>query len=418
MNKVFFLSAFLLLSVQGFAQKSQPDPKYKLISGGNYVQSKNYYLLTLFGQVPELKKMLLSDQVLSKIGAEKQARFAEAVKSCGKDAGCYIRAAKFTDEEIAKVGTRLGELYRADNELGKLVTTHLIPSGCYYLYAEMNGREMLARVWEQDAKAVNYTIGVYAEGKKPNYAQIDSISFNVRDKSYPELVAMNTGLSAAEAKKDGLFFSPSLIFALHSLEMNERNRAADEEPMAETVNKAAYDYSKKIKWEQYKYTLILVPGAGPEERDTELSAGGMLRCRLAALQYQEGLAPFVTVSGGCVHPFKTKYNEALEMKKFMISVLHIPEHAILVEPHARHTTTNLRNCARLIFRYGFPMDKPFLTSTAASQSYYITGIVPGRSEKELGYVPYRNGKRFSDTEAEIYPLAVSLQIDFDEPMDP
>jgi len=418
MNKVFFLSAFLLLSVQGFAQKSQPDPKYKLISGGNYVQSKNYYLLTLFGQVPELKKMLLSDQVLSKIGAEKQARFTEAVKSCGKDAGCYIRAAKFTDEEIAKVGTRLGELYRADNELGKLVTTHLIPSGCYYLYAEMNGREMLARVWEQDAKAVNYTIGVYAEGKKPNYAQIDSISFNVRDKSYPELVAMNTGLSAAEAKKDGLFFSPSLIFALHSLEMNERNRAADEEPMAETVNKAAYDYSKKIKWEQYKYTLILVPGAGPEERDTELSAGGMLRCRLAALQYQEGLAPFVMVSGGCVHPFKTKYNEALEMKKFMISVLHIPEHAILVEPHARHTTTNLRNCARLIFRYGFPMDKPFLTSTAASQSYYITGIVPGRSEKELGYVPYRNGKRFSDTEAEIYPLAVSLQIDFDEPMDP
>ncbi|SEA75419.1 YdcF family protein [Pedobacter hartonius] len=418
MNKVFLFTALLFLSVHGFAQKSQPDPKYKLISGGNYVQSKNYYLLTLFNQVPELKKMLVSDPVLSKIGSGKQAGFADAVKSCGKDVGCYIRAAKFTDEEIRNVGARLGELYRADNELGKLVANHLIPSGCYSLYAEMSGREMLTRVWEQDAKAVNYTISVYAEGQKPNYAQIDSISFNVRDKSYPELMALNTGLSAAEAKKEGLFFSPSLIFALHSLEMNERNRAADEEPLAETVNKVAYDYSKKIKWEQYRYTLILVPGAGPEERDTELSAGGMLRCRLAALQYQDGLAPYIMVSGGCVHPFKTKYNEALEMKKFMVGVLHIPEHAILVEPHARHTTTNLRNCARLIFRYGFPMDKPFLTSTAASQSYYITDIVPGRSKKELGYLPYRNGKRFSDTEAEIYPLAVSLQIDFDEPMDP
>jgi hypothetical protein len=418
MKKVVYLTALLFLSVHGFAQKSLPDPKYKLISGGNFVQSKNYYLLTLFGQIPELKKMLLNDQVLSRIGSDQQARLAKAVKNCGKDAGCYIRAAKFGEEEIRQVSARLGELYQADNELGKLVAKHLVPSGCYQIYAEMNGREMLVSAWEQDAKAVNYTIGVYAGGQKPNYPQIDSIAFNVKDKSYPELVALNSGLSAAESEKDGLFFSASLIFALQSLEINERNRAADEEPMAETVNKAACDYAKKLKWDQYKYTLILVPGAGPEEKDTELSAGGMLRCRLAALQYNKGLAPFIMVSGGCVHPFKTKYNEALEMKKFLIRVLQIPEYAVLSEPHARHTTTNMRNCARLIFRYGFPMDKPCITSTAGSQSSYITDVVPARSKKELGYIPYRNGKRLSDTEAEFYPLAVSLQIDFDEPMDP
>lgn len=106
------------------------------------------------------------------------------------------------------------------------------------------------------------------------------------------------------------------------------------------------------------------------------------------------------------------------MKQYLIQRLHIPEKAILVEPHARHTTTNLRNCARLIFRYGMPMDKACITSTAKSQSFYITGTLQSRCMAELGYLPFRNGARLSDTEAEFYPLASSLQIDFDEPMDP
>jgi DUF218 domain-containing protein len=442
MKSIVFTLFFGLSAITCFGQKTLPDPKYKLISGNNFVASKNYYLLTLFSQVPAVKKMLLTDQVLSKTGRDKMLRINEAVKSCNTDIGCYIRSVQFTEAEIKQVSTRLGELYQQNNELGKLVSNHLIPSGCYQLYAGTDHRDMLIKAWEQDAKAVNHTIGVYGGGQKPNYPLIDSISFNVRDKSYPEIVALNATISLSEAKKEALFFTASKLFALHSLEINERNQAADEEPMITspakvmpdyarqvkrskyessaplTVNKAALDYAKKIKWSAYKYTLILVPGEGPEERDVALSAGGMLRCRLAALQYRKGLAPFIMVSGGCVHPYKTKYNEAMEMKKFLMQVLHIPECAILVEPHARHTTTNMRNCARLIFRYGFPMDKPCITTTGKPQSYYITEIVPERAKKELGYSPYRNGKRLSDTEAEFYPLAVSLQIDFDEPMDP
>lgn len=410
---LFFFSAFTC-----FAQQSLPDPSYKLVSGNNYVASKNYYLLTLFGQIPELKKLLSGDPVLSKIGSMKDDRLAEATRNCGKEVACYIEAVKFSKDEISQVSSRINEMYTADNELGRLVNKHLLPSGCYILYAGLSGREMLIKAWEQDAAAVNHTISVYGGGQKPNYPLIDSISFNIRDRGYPELLALNASLSISESKKEGLFFTPAMLFALHSLEMNERNQVADEEPMSETVNKAALTYAKKVKWSQYLYTLILVPGEGPEEKDTELSAGGMLRCRLAALQYQSGLAPFIMVSGGCVHPYKTKYNEAMEMKKFMVNILHIPEYAILAEPHARHTTTNMRNCARLIFRYGFPMDKPFMVSTAKSQSRMITDFLPARTQKELGYVPYQVGKRFSATEAEIYPLAVSLQIDFDEPMDP
>lgn len=433
MNKVVSFSACLLvflffcgsLSAQKLVSNqteyTQPDARYQLLSGGNYVQSKNYYLLTLFSEIPALKKMMQQDKVLSGLSAAKQQNISDAIKNCGDDTGCYLKAVKFTDHEITQVSERLGQLYQANNELGKLVLQHLLPSGCYQLYASGNragDRDLLIKAWQHDAKAVNYTISVYAEGQKPNYPKIDSIGFNVKDKSYPELVALNTRLSLNENKTSDLFYAPSLTFALHSLEINERNHIGDFEPMISTVNKVAYDYSKKVKWDNYKYTLILVPGEGPEEKDTELSAGGMLRCRLAALQYQQGLAPFIMVSGGCVHPYKTKYNEAEEMKKFLLQTLHIPEYAILMEPHARHTTTNLRNCARIIFRYGFPMDKPCITSTAISQSSYITDVMLERCQQELGYLPYKNSSRLSATEAEFYPLSSSLQLDFDEPMDP
>jgi len=188
--------------------------------------------------------------------------------------------------------------------------------------------------------------------------------------------------------------------------------------MAKGVNLAAINQIKKTDWKKYPYSVILVPGAGPEEREVALSPGGMIRCRLAAIQYKKGVAPFIVVSGGRVHPYKTKFSEAYEMKKFLMKTLQIPESDIIIEPHARHTTTNLRNCARLMFRYGIPVDKPGLACTVKSQSYYITDILLQRCKKELGYYPYKNGKRLSDTESEFYLNTTSLQIDFDEPLDP
>lgn len=418
MRPIAFLFFFLLLFTKGFTQQSASKLPYQLLSGNNYVQSKNYYLLTLFNEVPAVRSLLQKDAVLAKINADQRAEINVAMKTCAGDLGCYIKAVKISEDQIKAVSERLATLYEKNKELQQLVKAQLIPSGCYNLYASLGNQQLLAKAWQQDAKALNYAISVYAEGQQPNYPKIDSIAFNVKTRGYTDLVAINAGLAIAETATYPLFYSATLAFALHSLEINERNQIADEEPMIAGANKAAYDFSKKIKWASYPYTLILVPGEGPEEKEVALSAGGMLRCRLAALQYAKGMAPFIMVSGGCVHPYKTKYNEALEMKKFLMQSLHLPEQAILVEPHARHTTTNIRNCARLIYRYGFPMDKPCITSTAKSQSYYITDVVPDRCFKEFGYKPYLNGKRLSDTEAEFYPLAVSLQLDFDEPMDP
>ena len=413
---------FLLLLVLGapgltFAQKKLPEQSYQLItSGDGFVQSKNFYLLTLFQELPELKKILEKDAVLHEILRHKTELGSTALKNCGSDVLCYTRSVKLSEDEIHEVSNRLSGLFRPGQELEKLVKDHLIRSGCYGLYSALSSKEILIKAWEQDAKALNHIIEVYAEGQKPNYPAIDSISFNVKDKAYAELVATSIKLSVVP--ENTLFFEPSLRFAMLSLEINGRKDAADYEPMISTVNQLAITQIGQTNWNNYRYSVILVPGEGPEDKETELSAGGMLRCRLAAVQYQKGLAPFIMVSGGRVHPFKTRYNEAFEMKKFLINTLHIPETAILLEPHARHTTTNMRNCARLIFRYGIPMDKPAITSTSRSQSYYISDIVAERSKKELGYYPYKNGKRLSDTEMEFYPNTMSLQIDFDEPLDP
>lgn len=409
---LFFLLFGGLCSLHLRAQ----SPGYTFSEALNPVQYKNYYLLTLFQEVPAVKKLIQNDPELSALYRSKSLKMAEAIKSCGNDIACLSKSFKFSAEEIAVVSKRLSVLFKANESLPGLIKQDFLPSGCYILYADSKPADLLVKAWEQDAKAVNFAISVYVEGAKPNYPKIDSISFNVKDQSYPELVRTNAILSSGNGNL--MFFEPSMAFALIALDINERNEAGDEEPMRSTVNKSSVSAIAKTNFDAYKYSLILVPGEGPEERDVALSAGGMLRCRLAAAEYHKGLAPFIMVSGGRVHPYKTKYNEAYEMKKYLIKTLQIPESAVIMEPHARHTTTNMRNAARIMFRYGMPMDKVALTVTAKSQSMYISGALLGRCVQELGYEPYMLGQRLSDFALEFYPSVRSLQLDFDEPMDP
>ncbi|MDN3547990.1 YdcF family protein [Mucilaginibacter aquaedulcis] len=411
--KKYLIVLFCLTTLYSYGQA--PDPQYKLV-GSNFIQTKNYYLLTLFQSNVAAKQMLSNDPELVKLTRTRLENIKASLTTC-KDVSCFTQTIKFTDDEIKAVSERLTNLYKPDNALGNLVKLDLIPSGTYILYKDLSPVQLLVKAWEQDAKAVNYTIEVYAEGRKPNYPLIDSIAFNVKSRSYLNLVYDASATIYDEDKKEKLFFTPSMNYALQCLEINEREDAANDEPMVLKVNKNAFNRIKTIKWGDYKYTMILIPGAGPDVDGVALSAEGMLRCRVAALRYFEGLAPFIMTSGGKVHPYKTKFCEADEMKKYMVEKLHVPENAIFVDPHARHTTTNMRNCVRIIFRYGMPFSKPCITSTDKYQSYFIENMA-GRCQKELGYVPYILGKRLSDTEQEFYPVITSLQIDADEPLDP
>lgn len=400
------------------AQKTGPDAKYALIKGVSIVQSKNYYLLTLFQELPEAKRLLSSDSTLVMMAREKKAGLITALANCKRDALCYTDKMKFSEDEIKTVSNRLAQLYQSNNALGKLVSAHLIPSGTYVLFQHLSSVEMLQKAWEQDAMGINFAIGVYAEGKKANYPLIDSVSYDTRDGRQSGLLYNMASLIAQENPGKTSFFEIPLTSALHLLEINEREQAGDFEPMTATENKAAFNRVKTIKWEAYKYSVIVVPGAGPDIPTVALSAEGMLRCRLAAIQYAKGLAPFIIVSGGKVHPYKTKFCEATEMKKFLIEKLKIPENAVIIDPHARHTTTNMRNAARLIYRYGIPFNKPGISCTTRGQSLMISNTLIDRCVKELHEAPYRNGVRISETEVEFYPLIEALHINPTEPIDP
>jgi hypothetical protein len=416
MMRVLLSFIFLLAVNASLAQTTGPDQKYKLISGSNYVQSKNAYLLTLFEQDKAANTLLRQDSVLSKLTQSKLAAVRSSLANC-KDPMCLTDKLKFSAEEIKSVSARLSVRYKDGNALGLLVKNHLIPSGAYILYQSSKPKEMLVKAWEQDASAVNHIIEVYAEGKKPNYPAIDSISFPTKNKGYYSLMYDCSTVVLQEVNNSALFYKPSLQAALTYLEINEREDAAIDEPMSATENKAAFTRISSIDWKRYPYSHILVPGAGPENLTTPLSADGMLRCRLAAIQYRAGKAPLIVVSGGSVHPFKTKYNEAKEMKRYLIERLNIPENAVIIDPHARHTTTNIRNDARLVFRYGIPFTKPGYIVTSKFQTDFIM-TMNVRCEKELKYVPYKLGKRISETELEFFPQLLALQIDADEPMDP
>jgi hypothetical protein len=124
------------------------------------------------------------------------------------------------------------------------------------------------------------------------------------------------------------------------------------------------------------------------------------------------------VSGGHVHPAKTPYCEALEMKKYLVNIHHIPAADIIIEPHARHTTTNLRNTNRIIYRFAIPSNKPVLIVTDAAQNGYITGSMQAKVVKELGYVPFTSIKKLSATETEYLPSKNSLHINSTDPLDP
>ncbi|MGY0407798.1 MAG: YdcF family protein [Polaribacter sp.] len=176
---------------------------------------------------------------------------------------------------------------------------------------------------------------------------------------------------------------------------------------------------KKVNFNDFPYASILILGNGPENYRDRLSALGKLNLRIGALQYQAKKAPFIIVSEGHAHPFRTPSCEAIEMKKELMQVYHIPQENIIIEPYARHTTTNLRNTSRLMIKYQMPLKKKSLMITNNFHSKDIT--TKKFSERcliELGYQPATLFKRLSKTVVEFTPNTLSLQQQPNDPLDP
>jgi DUF218 domain len=382
------------------------------------VQDKDFLLLSLLQANSAVRSALVADKALDQVSAERQQFFTLALRTCKGNAGCTLKALLWTEEEIRAVSFDLARLYKHDPSLRKLVDDDLRSSGAYVLYQNESGEDLLVNAWEVCARGLNNIISVYGQGTAPRYPQIDSISFDVNAADFQERIASLTSQISVLASTD-LFFEPSLKAALHLLALNHRDEAGRLEPMESNLNQAALRSIPAIRWSNFAYSVIVVPGAGPADPNIALSDEGRKRTALAAEEYHAGKAPFILLSGGYVHPSQTQFAEAIEMKKALLHDYHVPEEAILVDPHARHTTTNMRNAAREIYRYNIPMSKPALVVSDPAQITYIEGQpFAYRCMKELGYVPYQIVKRASDTSLVFLPMVDSLEQDPLDPLDP
>jgi len=72
-----------------------------LVSGGNFVQSKNYYLLTLLQENSAARKLIESDTILVALAKRQQEQLSMALKECGSDASCFTGRMKFSGDDIA-----------------------------------------------------------------------------------------------------------------------------------------------------------------------------------------------------------------------------------------------------------------------------------------------------------------------------
>lgn len=388
------------------------DSSYKL-TFRNAVQDKNFYLLSLFQRDPEVGKLLRRNTVLKTLSNNK-AQALRVAANCG-DVGCLDRLFRLSGPNIERVASELRTLSRRP-EVKRLVAKHMRPSGAFIKYSQRSDSEMLVAAWKDAANGMNRLLSVYGLGKNPYYKDIDRVSFDVSNGAYRQLLTAK--LAEIKLAREPLFFEPTLSFALKLLEVNRRDEAGRYEPLEEGENKAAFQDLKNIRWSDYPYSFILVLGSGPPA-GLNLSKIGAKRADQGAQLFLERKAPLIILSGGHVHPMQTPFNEAIEMKKYVMEKFKIPEKSILIDPYARHTTTNFRNAARLAFRYEIPNERKALVTSSEDHISIVTKDgFRIRCTTELGYFPLELITRISPIAAEFKPSVTSLFFDANDPLDP
>jgi hypothetical protein len=411
--------ALLVLVGAALAQPQRTEPTHAPVKFESPVQDKNFYLLSMIERTPAVRDAVKSDPVLSRIAASRLTGLDTAAKSCAVKLDCHTDAFRWSDEQSAEAAHALSGLYRSSPAVRAFADGPLRASGMYVRYHGHSGEELLDHAFADCIRGVNHIIDVYGLGKAPRYPAIDAIAYDVKSVAWPAAVQNLTAVLEDGHASLELFFAPSLRFAVELLLLNQRDEAGRLEPLEAGENAEAFGRIPMVDWDRYAYSVIVVPGAGNDRPGVRLSPGGLLRDELAARRYREGKAPFVLVSGGFVHPERTEFAEALEMKHDLMRRFGLPANAIIVEPHARHTTTNMRNAARLMYRYGMPFGKKALVTTDLGQSASIESpAFEKRCLTELGYAPQRILGRISPFDLEFLPMLDSLHGDPQDPLDP
>lgn len=402
---IFWLTT---VSTTSSAQFTQIDTTYHFVSSGNIIQDKNFYFLTL----------LESDTLL--YHTIEQMDDSKINEDCLNNNECYFDQLVWTANKNQRVLRLLDKLYFGNDRLKKIINHYMRPSGYFENYKKLSDTALLHRAWLDAAEGVSRIINGYAFGKGLRYPKIDSASYDISSKYYQGLLQeMIHEYELLHAEEPMPFFKRSLDVAMLLLvTINNRDEAGRFEPLGMT-NRSAYHNIATTNWHEYPYSAILVLGEGPEFEGLSISPYGKLRCSIAAKLYKQHIAPFIIVSGGFVHPFQTKFCEAMGMKNYLVDVLGIPGDHVIIEPHARHTTTNLRNANRIVFRNGIPVDKPLACISSRSHlDYVFNKRFEARCKAEIGHVPYKSIMRKGPFQFSYYPVEASLQMDSTDPLDP
>ncbi|WP_368563258.1 YdcF family protein [Pseudoxanthomonas sp. UTMC 1351] len=315
--------------------------------------------------------------------------------ACADNAVCKIDASAWKEDEIGLVSK---------------TAAHDRSSAEAREYQEAVRRELAG---------LNAILDVYGKGGTPPYPEIDGPIGKKGSQRLAADVAVAASISEVSRDEAVATFDPSIGLALALMDVNDRLDAIAFEPIDEGLNSEAFQHARKLDWSRYRYTAIIVLGAGPEDLLTPLSARGKLHVKVAAQRYFSGLAPFIIVSGAAVHPRDTRFVEAVEMRNALIERYGMPAHAVVIEPYARHTTTNLRNAARLLMSMKAPMDRDALV---LSDPRHIDAVEStefvARNQRELGYQPGKIGKRTSPFDIVFRPSPDSARVDPLDPLDP
>lgn len=408
--KHIFLILFLTL---GYLSQGQINLKNSTCEQLTY---KNFYLLQQLNSYQ--KELLIKDIYNTSFYQSIQKRQQEREELLNQDEWNHKKIVEtflFSEEEINQSKQWLSSRLKSNNQF----LENLRSSNNYANFNRLSDKEFIERSFLLCARALNHIIKIYGLGEPPQYAKIDSVAYDPTSDFFKYSVASWAELvHNKRSLEKQLFYQPSLDYAVSLLYMNHKDEAIRYDPLIKH-NVKAKKYAKITDVEDYDYSSIIVLGNGPENKLDRLTSLGKLNLQLGVIEFLKGNAPFIIVSGGHVHPFRSAYAEAIEMKKELINVYGIAEKHIIIDPYARHTTTNLRNATRLMLSYGISIQKPSLIVTNKYHSNYTySNKFMKRSIEELGYKVGKIGKRISNTAIEFYPSELCMQQNPYEPLDP
>ena len=146
---LLYLWLFLFFIMPVYGQKNF-DPSYTFVRSGSFVQDKNYYLLTLMEEIPEVNELLTADKVLKEVFSGVKDRLNTELERCGLDISCRLELFQLTEDEQQKIKERFKKLIQKEPVLKELVQQHLRPSGRFMRYAEQSDEALFLNAW-QDA---------------------------------------------------------------------------------------------------------------------------------------------------------------------------------------------------------------------------------------------------------------------------